>query len=68
MQLQAYLNNKPHGSKKEFARELGITKTWLYLIMSGQRLPSAILCIKIEELTKKKVKRKELRPDIFVGA
>jgi DNA-binding transcriptional regulator YdaS (Cro superfamily) len=68
MQLKEYLDNKPHGSKMEFARDLGVTKTWLYLIMSGKKLPSAIFCIKIEELTKKKVKRKELRPDIFVGA
>ena len=68
MQLKEYFDNKPHGSKVEFAKSLGITKTWLSLIMSGKKLPSAILCIEIEKLTKRKVKRKELRPDIFIGA
>jgi DNA-binding transcriptional regulator YdaS (Cro superfamily) len=68
MQLKEYFENKPHGSKVIFAKSLGITKTWLSLIMSGRKLPSAFLCIEIERLTKKKVKRKELRPDIFIGA
>lgn len=68
MQLKEYFENKPHGSKVEFAKSLGITKTWLSLIMSGRKLPSPSLCITIEKLTNKKVKRKELRPDLFSGA
>ena len=68
MQLKDYFINKPRGSQVDFARSLGITKTWLSLIMSGRKVPSVALSIKIEELTKKKVKRKELRPDIFIGA
>lgn len=68
MQLKDYFENKPHGSKADFAKSLGVTKTWLSLIMSGRKIPSPSLCIQIEKLTKRKVKRKELRPDIFIGA
>lgn len=65
MQLKDYFINKPHGAKAEFARQLGITKTWLSLIMAGTKIPSAPLSIMIHELTKGKVKKAELRPDIF---
>ena len=65
MQLKDYFLNKPHGAKAEFAKKLGITKTWLSLIMAGTKIPSAPLSIMINELTKGKVKLKELRPDIF---
>jgi DNA-binding transcriptional regulator YdaS (Cro superfamily) len=65
MQLKEYFENKPHGTKVDFARNIGITKTWLSLIISGKKLPSASLCTIIEKMTNKKVKRKELRPDLF---
>jgi DNA-binding transcriptional regulator YdaS (Cro superfamily) len=65
MQLKDFFMNKPHGTQADFARELGITKTWLSLIINGRKLPSASLCAVIERLTNKKVKRKELRPDLF---
>ncbi|NDB59067.1 transcriptional regulator [bacterium] len=65
MQLKDYFENKPHGSMVEFAKQLGITKTWLSLILNGRKQPSASLCAVIERLTNKKVKRKELRPDLF---
>ena len=67
MQLRDYFENKPHGSKVIFAKSLGITKTWLSLIINGRKLPSVQLCIQIEKLTKGRVKRKELRPDFFIG-
>ena len=65
MQLKDYFENKPHGTKVDFARQLDITKTWLSLIISGRKMPSASLCTLIEKITNKKVKRKELRPDLF---
>jgi DNA-binding transcriptional regulator YdaS (Cro superfamily) len=65
MLLKDYFTNKPHGAKAEFARKLGITKTWLSLIMAGTKTPSAPLSILINDLTNGKVKLKELRPDIF---
>jgi DNA-binding transcriptional regulator YdaS (Cro superfamily) len=67
MQLRDYFENKPHGSKVIFATSLGITKTWLSLIINGRKLPSASLCATIERMTNKKVKRKDLRPDLFGG-
>ena len=68
MQLKEYLDSKPHGAKADFAKSLGITKTWLSLILNGSKQPSIALCIEIERLTNRKVKRKELRPDFFIGA
>jgi DNA-binding transcriptional regulator YdaS (Cro superfamily) len=35
------------------------------LITSGRKPPSPLLCTLIERLTKGKVKRKVLRPDLF---
>ena len=48
-----------------FARKLGISKTWLSLIVTGRQLPSPQLARDIELHTGRKVKRAELRPDIF---
>jgi DNA-binding transcriptional regulator YdaS (Cro superfamily) len=67
MQLKEYLDSKPRGSKADFALQLGITRTWLALILNGSAQPSIHLCIQIEKLTKGRVKRKELRPDFFIG-
>jgi DNA-binding transcriptional regulator YdaS (Cro superfamily) len=66
MTLTEYFFNKDRGAKVEMAKSLGISKTWLSLILSGRKTPSATLCNQIELLTKGKVKRTELRPDIFM--
>ena len=63
MTLQDYFSDKPRGSKAALARDLGITKTWLSLIISGRSLPSAGLCQEIERRTG--VSRATLRPDLF---
>ena len=47
------------------ARRLGISKTWFSMIVTGRKLPSPELARDIELLTGRKVKRAELRPDIF---
>ena len=65
MTLAEFFENKPHGSKAEMAATLGITKTWMSLIISERQQPSVELAIAIEKYTKGKVKRKVLRPDIF---
>lgn len=44
---------------------LGITLTWLGLIMHKKRKPSAALAVKIEKATQGLVTAKELRPDLF---
>ena len=65
MNLKDYFNQLPHGSKHEFAKQLGITKTWLSLIISGKKMPSLRLVDAIEKLTNKKVTLVDLRTDIY---
>jgi DNA-binding transcriptional regulator YdaS (Cro superfamily) len=47
------------------ALELGISRTWFSLLIAGTAVPSAALCVAIEKLTKRKVKRSDLRSDLF---
>jgi DNA-binding transcriptional regulator YdaS (Cro superfamily) len=65
MTLQEYFAGKDRGSKATMAEALGISRTWLSLIITSRELPSAELAVAIEKYTKGKVKRKVLRPDIF---
>jgi DNA-binding transcriptional regulator YdaS (Cro superfamily) len=65
MTLQEYFKDKPRGSMIALARKLGISKTWFSLIVTGRQLPSPELARDIELHTGRKVKRAELRPDIF---
>ena len=65
MTLQEFFKDKPRGSMVAMARKLGISKTWLSLIISGRKLPSPELSRDMESYTGGKVKRVELRPDIF---
>ena len=64
MTLDEYFTKKPYGAKKQFAISIGITPTWLGLIISGKRPPSAALAKLIEKETKRKVTAKTLRPDL----
>ena len=48
-----------------FARKIGISKTWFSLIVTGRKLPSFELAREIELKTGRKVKRVDLRPDIY---
>ena len=65
MTLMEFFEGKPRGAKIELARKLGISKTWLSLVISGRQLPSPELARDIEINTGRKVKRADLRPDIF---
>jgi DNA-binding transcriptional regulator YdaS (Cro superfamily) len=65
MVLKEYFKDKPRGSKSMLARDLGVSRTWLALIISGRRRPSAALCVEIERRTG--VLRQNLRPDLFGG-
>jgi len=65
MTLSEYFLGKPRGSKAEMAKALGFSKTWLSLVISGRQLASPEMCVAIEIYTKGKVRRKEIRPDIF---
>jgi DNA-binding transcriptional regulator YdaS (Cro superfamily) len=65
MDLKGYFVGEPYGSKKEMAEHLGITPTWLGLLMRKARKPSPELAKQIERATQGLVTAKELRPDIF---
>ena len=65
MTLTEYFSTEPRGAKLEMAEHLGITPTWLFLIMTGRKRPSPLLCVKIEEATQGLITKKELRPDLF---
>lgn len=65
MTLDQYFADEPRGAKLEMAEFLGISATWLSLLIAGKRKASAQLCLKIEQATQGLVTRIELRPDIF---
>jgi DNA-binding transcriptional regulator YdaS (Cro superfamily) len=65
MTLQEYFANQPHGAKSAMARALGISKTWLSLVISEKALPSPALAVAMSHYTKGKVTKKTLRSDIF---
>ena len=65
MTLQEFFKDKPRGSMIAMARRLGISKTWFSLVMTGQKPCSPELARDIEVQTGRKVKRADLRPDIF---
>ena len=65
MTLEEYFSTEPPGSVTEMAAYLGVTTTWLSLLINKHRRPSPELSIKIEKATQGLVTRLELRPDIF---
>ena len=65
MTLTEYFATEPHGAKQEMAKYLGITTTWMSLLLSGKRVPSAKLSAALERATQGLVTRRELRPDLF---
>jgi len=65
MTLTEFFEPKPRGAKAEMARKLGVSKTWMSLVISGKKLASPELSAAIERQTKGQVTRKILRPDIF---
>ena len=65
MTLPEYFVGKNRGAKAALATKLGISRTWLSLVIAGRKLPSPELARNIEIHTGRKVKRVDLRPDIF---
>jgi DNA-binding transcriptional regulator YdaS (Cro superfamily) len=65
MTLKDYFKDRPRGSQIDLARKLGVSKTWMSLLVSGREVPSAGLALMIEKFTKGAVTRKVLRPDLF---
>lgn len=65
MNLQDYFADKKRGAKDALAKDLGISRTWMSLIISGREVCSPELALEIERLTSGAVTRKDLRPDLF---
>ena len=65
MSLRELLKTMPRGAQKELAALLGITPTWMTLIVNGHERPSAKLAAKIASVTDNRVTIQELRPDLF---
>jgi len=65
MTLIEFFEAKPRGAKIAMAKKLGVSKTWLSLVISGRKVPSPELSGAIERYTRGLVKRTTLRPDIF---
>ncbi len=63
--LKQYLEKLPRGSKTDLTQKLGITKTWLSLVLNDRSKPSPELCVAIEKARNGAVHRCQLRPDIF---
>ena len=65
MTLTEYFSTEPRGSKTEMAQYLGITITYMSLLIHGKRRPSMPMALAIERATQDLVTAKELRPDLF---
>jgi DNA-binding transcriptional regulator YdaS (Cro superfamily) len=63
--LKQYFKDEPYGSKKEMSDYLGITPTWLGILIGRKRKPSPMLAKKIQKATQGLVTMKDLRPDLF---
>jgi DNA-binding transcriptional regulator YdaS (Cro superfamily) len=65
MTLKEYFKTEPPGAVNEMAEHLGITPTWLSILIHAHKRPSPELSIKIEKATQGLVTREVLRPDLF---
>jgi len=65
MTLMEYFKTDVRGAKREMAAHLGITPTWMALLIAGRRRASPSLALAIDDATGGLVSREELRPDIF---
>ena len=66
MTLAEYFATEPRGAKVEMAEYLGISATYISLLIHGKRRTSKSLAISIENATQGLVRRQDLRPDLFV--
>lgn len=66
MTLQQWFADKPRGSKVQMTRALGISKTYMSMLISGRETPSAAMAVMIHQYTNGEVSREELRPDLFM--
>ena len=61
MTLEEYFEKQPRGAKVEMCRQLGITKSWLSLIISGKKKAGRSLAVVISMYTDDEVTIQDLR-------
>ena len=62
MKLAEYFSTEPLGARGEMAEYLGISLTWMSLLIHERRTASAALAVKIEKATQGLVTRKDSQP------
>lgn len=65
MKLGDYLDQLEDSKVQALSLRLGRHRHYLRRISSGARKPSHVVALQIEQLTERKVRRWELRPDIW---
>lgn len=65
MKLTKHFSSKPRGYRTEFAKKIGVSKSFLSQIETGRAKAPIEIAKKIEEITNQQVKKSELRPDVW---
>lgn len=63
--LKEWLRSKPRGTQQALANKLGVSETWLSLLVTGRARCSVHLANAIHQATDGEVSRQSLRPDVF---
>lgn len=65
MTLSEYFKEEPHGAIAEMARHIGVSQTWMSMLIHGHRKASFKVAVKLEKATQGLVTLKDLRPDLY---
>jgi DNA-binding transcriptional regulator YdaS (Cro superfamily) len=65
MPLREWLKSQGRGSQQKLAQTIGVSETWMSLLVNGRVPCSPALATAIHQVTEGAVTRLELRPDIF---
>lgn len=65
MTLKEYLNKLPRGGKADFAKALGVSRSFLSQLSNGDAPVSVERAVSIEQLSKKQVSRKVFFPSTW---
>lgn len=65
MSLREWLKSQGRGSQQKLAQKIGVSETWMSLLVNNRVPCSPALATAIHQATEGQVTRLELRPDIF---
>lgn len=63
--LKNWLKGRPRGAQQALANRIGVSETWLSLLVTGRAKCSPHLANAIHQATNGEVPRESLRPDVF---